>query len=422
MISTRKVFVISAVLVFTFMPVIVFAAPSWLPLVQCGKAVPAGQIPVPCTPCDIFGLGSRIVDMVLYGITGPVAAFMIVIAGGMMLLGGASPKQFQQGKTILKDTLIGVTIILIAWMFTNFLIKSLGTGMPTAPWNTFTCPAELQAVSAIETQFKTGGTLPAIPAPVVQPPVVQPPSSDTQAPVGEPDSPKVAVQPVNVGKVCKGTLQSLCGTTDIAGATWQCSDCGTVKADGKTPLSSYFSKYGGQFGVSSKLLNAIAFVESTCNPTTKPSKAGAYGLMQMLPGSAAPFGPACDVYQRETEGPKKGDYTMVDGKKVPIAINAGFLSTPSNANFIVCLAAAYLHANKGKCPSDRDLAASYNSNVRWCQNSNSCTGELSCAGGPKKAWECPWENRAHTQCNDNPAKNLIETRNYAPHVVYCASH
>jgi len=119
------------------------SAVSWFPIVPCGST---GQ--ATCTSCDLFKTFKNVIDLVLYGITGPIAAFMIVWAGGMMLLGGANPKLYSQGTTMLKNTLIGVTIILLSWLATNTLIKTLATGNAYDAWFEFSCPTFLQQPEA----------------------------------------------------------------------------------------------------------------------------------------------------------------------------------------------------------------------------------------------------------------------------------
>lgn len=123
-------------------------AVSWIPIVPCGST---GQ--EPCSPCHLFEAFHNVIDLVLYGITGPIAAFLIVIAGGRMLLSAGNVTQFKKGKEMLTNTLIGVTIILLSWVFVNFLIKSLATGNQGDGWNEFTCPVGLSGIVNIETEF-----------------------------------------------------------------------------------------------------------------------------------------------------------------------------------------------------------------------------------------------------------------------------
>ena len=72
------------VIIGVFLAPAVASAVGWFPIVPCG----VGSAPA-CTTCDLFKTFKNVIDLVLYGITGPIAAFMIVWAGGLMLLGGA---------------------------------------------------------------------------------------------------------------------------------------------------------------------------------------------------------------------------------------------------------------------------------------------------------------------------------------------
>lgn len=130
-----------------FLPTAAHAV-TWLPVVPCGSS---GQ--APCSPCHLFQAFHNVIDLVLYGMTGPVAAFLIVWAGGMMLLSAGSAIRFSNGKKMLTNTLIGVTIILLSWVFVNFIIKSLATGNQGDSWYQFTCPAGLSSIVNIETTF-----------------------------------------------------------------------------------------------------------------------------------------------------------------------------------------------------------------------------------------------------------------------------
>lgn len=132
-------------------PVVANAALFQGPIVQCGRS---DQVPPrPCSPCDLFETFHNLIDFVLQDVTGPVAAALIVVAGGMMLLSGGNAARFSQGKTMLTNTLIGVAIILLSWVFVNFLIKSLATGDQSNTWYQFSCPVGLSKIVNIETTF-----------------------------------------------------------------------------------------------------------------------------------------------------------------------------------------------------------------------------------------------------------------------------
>lgn len=136
------------IFVFSFLifPLVVLAA-EYLPLVPCGlKAQPSsGGIPNwnyvrPCTRCDAFKLAENVIDFILKGVIPPVAAVLFVYAGLMILLGGAMPKRIEHGKTVFKNTFIGLLIILASWLIVNTFIQSFGPEqVKGGSWFSFTC-------------------------------------------------------------------------------------------------------------------------------------------------------------------------------------------------------------------------------------------------------------------------------------------
>lgn len=336
------------------------SAVDWFPIVPCG-----GSQQVACTPCDLFKTFKNVIDMVLIGITGPIAAFMIVWAGGMMLLGGAKPELFIQGKKILWNTLWGVSIILLAWLFTNTLIKSLATGSQFDAWYEFSCPEGLSRIPPIDTVLPTGGAPVALPA-------------------------AIEIAPIYGGAPTLGS------TTDSCGKDIRCAKPGPVKCP---RLEQYTAKYAN-----ANLLQAIMLNESSCRINPPPSGAGAYGLMQIQPATAKKFVEACDLYT-----------TGTDGVRTPDPIDAGFLQSEINTAKIVCIASKLLDSLVRSCGTNPlHLAAGYNGS-RACEPSVSCAQTPSCSGGNMRRWECPWNNVAHTSVNTG----YEETRKYAPKVAAC---
>lgn len=339
-------------------------AVDWFPIVPCGSSGQAA-----CTPCDLFKTFKNIIDLVLYGITGPIAAFMIVWAGGLMLLGGANPKLYSQGTTMLKNTLIGVSIILLSWLATSTLIKTLATGNAYDAWFEFSCPVGLSAIPPIETVLPTGGPKPVIPAATVL-------------------TPKFA-----------GTA-TLADTVNLCGGDIKCPKPGSCPAQAKRT-----GKYPN-----AKLLQAIMLNESSCLVNPPPSGAGAYGIMQLKPETAARFRVQCKLTHKE----KDKDGNDVD---VPDEITPAWLTSEINLDKIVCVGSEFLKSLTGECGTDaRNLAAGYNGGPGACKPSTDCAQVPSCSGGTMRRWECPWDNTAHTIANTG----YIETRNYAPKVAVCA--
>src|SRR3989344_4972397 len=133
----KKIIVLTT-LVFVFLPVFVYAAPDWWPIVPCGTSVN----PTPCNQCDLFRLAKNIIDFVLVGLMPPVAAILFVWGGFLILMGGANPGWITQGRTIFWNTFMGVLILSSSWLITNTIIKSLADESvtnPNAPWYQFEC-------------------------------------------------------------------------------------------------------------------------------------------------------------------------------------------------------------------------------------------------------------------------------------------
>ena len=351
------------------------SAVSWIPVVPCGKTDTDL-----CTPCHLFQTGKNIIDLVLFGVTGPIAAFMVVLAGGMMLLGGGNPVMFSRGKQYLKNTLIGVGIILISWTATNFLIKGLGGGTEGDPWFQLTCPAGLATISQIDTEFSS--------EPAIQPPAGAPAMS------------------AEFGKTCSDASVPLCGTA--ANLNVACKPCNNIRKLLKD--ENIFRKYAGGVATAG-LLESIMIHESSCGSNLESGK-GAYGPMQLLPSTANMYRYQCGIFTQQPDGTQK----LTD-------IDAGWLLSEANWEKSICLAAAYLNSLVGTCGSDpRHLAANYNGRES-CLVSVSCQGKTNtCGSGPLRKWECLWDDRGHTVCNaKRDGGGYSETRKYAPKVAACAA-
>jgi len=147
-----------AVVTIAFIPVAALAAPSWIPIVPCGGHTASGQAQPECTPCYMFKAVENASDLIFKGITGPVAAFMFILAGGMMLLGADNVNLQRRARSLFTNTAIGVGVVLLAWIGTNFVMKNIAPGNTAAGgWFHFECPAFLASINA------GGTTAPALP-------------------------------------------------------------------------------------------------------------------------------------------------------------------------------------------------------------------------------------------------------------------
>jgi soluble lytic murein transglycosylase-like protein len=89
------------------------------------------------------------------------------------------------------------------------------------------------------------------------------------------------------------------------------------------PYADMFMKAGAKYGVSAKLLAAVAKVESGYNPKAV-SPAGAQGLMQLMPGTASGLGVknAFDPEQAINGAAKLLAHNLKEFKTVPLALAA----------------------------------------------------------------------------------------------------
>lgn len=120
-------------------------------LVPCGRSQDDRSTPEDetrkCGTCDILILGSRVINFILFTVTPAIAVLLFLIAGFMILLGGANPGLVGSGKNIFKTTVYGLLLVFGAWMVTNTILKSIAGNSPfTEDWNKVVC-AEPSAVA-----------------------------------------------------------------------------------------------------------------------------------------------------------------------------------------------------------------------------------------------------------------------------------
>lgn len=353
-------------------------AVSWWPLVPCGTSAN----PIPCNQCDLFRLLKNIIDFVLIGLMPPAAAILFVWGGFMILMGGANPSLISKGKTIFWNTVVGVAIISSSWLITNTIIRSIAADNIAPEWWKFQCrvttavsPTPTVSISPTPT-----GTITPTPTSTITP---TPTGSVTPTPTGTPTP-----TPTNVA-----CLQSNLNLCQAQTTTCSVSSCSQYVAS--------IDRYAG--GVASaNLLKSIMMKESACNISA--SSGSSFGLMQIRPATA-------NIYKNRCSVPAN------------VNIDRAWLTNPVNADASICISAEYIRAlAQTSCGGTaRGIAAGYNGGSGACLNSSDCVGETSCAGGPKKRWECLYDNPEHTVCNGgtNVLDGYNQTRDYVVKVLYC---
>jgi hypothetical protein len=139
------------VLVFAFifisvLAVLLFPAVSHAsPLVPCGRSDQGGTM---CTLCD-FIVGIK--GLIDYGfkIMVFVALVMLVISGVVYIVSAGNTGMMDMAKGLLKNVLIGFSIILGAWLIINTIMLIMGTkgsgdeggvlGIKIERWDKFKC-------------------------------------------------------------------------------------------------------------------------------------------------------------------------------------------------------------------------------------------------------------------------------------------
>jgi len=104
-------------------------------LVPCGDAGEA-----PCQMCHFVDLANYTTNW-LVGILSIAAAIMFLIAGYRLVTAGGNPSVMKSAKDMIVNVTIGFIIVLAAWLFIDFIMKSLLLDGNTAigPWNGIAC-------------------------------------------------------------------------------------------------------------------------------------------------------------------------------------------------------------------------------------------------------------------------------------------
>jgi hypothetical protein len=269
-------------------------------LVPCGRASGTAEEMAPCTLCHIIVGGKGIMDWGLQIMTA-IGLVIITAMGIWYIVSAGNQGMMNQAKAGIKSTLVGVVVMLGAWLIVNSVLllfaqetdamKNPLVGLRSTGGFRFTCSTQSQA--------GTGSAAPG-----------------TSTPGGS----------IGTGTLPKG--------------------CDAYQAD--------FDAVAASKGVSAKLLRAIAANESSCDPS-KTSPAGACGFMQFMPATARQ---SC---QWLLEHPKESIAMSADLLKSYAGIIGGYNSTFQIGNgFVLAGSTVSVSGSPAYDIGCDDLIASYN--------------------------------------------------------------
>jgi hypothetical protein len=104
----------------------VFSAGLALAGACSGPIVPCGETGNPCKFCHLFVLFNNIINFILFCLVPPVAALMMVMGGGYVLIAGENLSNVEKGKSIIKAVVIGLLIVFGAWIIINAFFFVIG--------------------------------------------------------------------------------------------------------------------------------------------------------------------------------------------------------------------------------------------------------------------------------------------------------
>ncbi|MBI2036926.1 MAG: TrbC/VirB2 family protein [Candidatus Liptonbacteria bacterium] len=204
-----------------------------------GGLVPCGGPGQPaCTFCHVWELLQNVIQFLIM-VAFPIGAIGIVVGGFFIMTAGGSESRVTKGREIITTAVVGIMIVLVAWVVLNSLFQFLAGGyVPLRFWNSIQCSTANSGPVSLPTPAPRPGPAP-LPAPA--------PGSGTLSAADARAQLQQAGISVNKGECPSGvayqavaggctSLQGVRAST-IAGATTLKRDCNcTVAVTGGTEL------------------------------------------------------------------------------------------------------------------------------------------------------------------------------------------
>lgn len=81
-----------------------------------------------CDFCDLLKLIDNVFYFAIYKIVIPLVVIMIIYGGFVIMTAGDSTDKVAQGRKIIQSSIIGVVIVLGAWMIIDQILTVIATG------------------------------------------------------------------------------------------------------------------------------------------------------------------------------------------------------------------------------------------------------------------------------------------------------
>ena len=316
-----------------------------------------------CGTCEIMVLGNRVMRFIIMIMIAGVV-LLAAWAGFNLVISGGNPSEYTRAKNMLKNVLIGLILMLVAWLIIDTAMKALlqnsGQVQMSAnqwlPWNQVSCSAQNLLTDA-NPQFPTTSGWKLVVA------------TDAEA---------AAAANVLYNAPPGSSSNQVCQIAITQGIGHLCS-----------------------------IIQAQMMVESTNNPDAVSQK-GAAGLMQLLPGTACDLNPGAF-------GLSASQCSSLSASQKQNITNTLKSNTNLNMNLGVQYMNQALAATGGNV---NNALAYYNGGPAAIQQSNNCSpGVLK--------WQCKWGgagcmNGVGANCYLDPAYE--ETRIYIQNINKFASN
>jgi len=340
-----------------------------------------------------------------------IIAPLFIIAGGIMILtAGIKPDQLQKGKSIITGTIIGLVIALLSWTILNMIFNALadqgGAGFPW-PWNQIQCtgggvaegkPCTSDAECGNSMYCDFLSTNRCVTAENLTCRIWE----DCPAPYDCGSNGKCTRTPGGGGQVTQGTCSGVsCSDTNLdicnTSVVYNCSISQVNIWDTQIRAAALGKSICSGIDTVT-MVKAIMARESGGIIDTIGYDGLSAGLMHLIPSTAENFKSACNITD---------------------TITLDWLRDSANAQAQICIVIEYLRSLVSACGcTNWDLAAGYNGGAGACAQSVDCGSCVICSGYTR-AYQCFWDDNAHTICNVDRSQSFSPTRAYVPQVVSC---